>query len=572
MLRRRQPAIDGRGGEPNSTTRSPIEASRNRLVAVAAMFVLVFVSLVVRLVDLTVFEPGAEPRRGAGITGVSSERADIVDRNGTLLATNLRTASVYANPRRVIDASAAVDALAAAIPDLDRSRVFVKLNSSRSFVWIKRGLGPSDQNAVHALGIPGVAFQIEQRRVYPQGSLAGHLVGFTGVDNEGLSGIERSFDERLRVADRHRARKLSLSIDHRAQYLVEEELDAALTQFRAKGAAGIVTDVITGEVLALASLPSFDPNEAGSARPEARFNRATLGTYEMGSTFKAFTVAMALDAGVANLQSRYDATRPLRVARFTIRDFHAKKRWLSVREVFVYSSNIGAAKIALDVGGERQQRYLRALGMLTPEPIELPEVGAPLVPRRWGDITTMTVGYGHGVAVSPLQLAGGIGALVNGGVRVPLTLIKRDPDADIPGRRVVSPRVSSYMRKLLRRVVEDGTGSKADVPGYLVGGKTGSAEKSGKRGYRRKALISSFVGVFPIDAPRYLVLVMLDEPIGTKQTFGYATGGWTAAPTVGRVVARLAPLFGVKPRAIEAARSAALPVGGLTERGASVAH
>lgn len=565
-------ASGAEGTGPVPIPGSAIDASRNRVVAVAAGFVLAFVVLAVRLVDLTVFQQGAEPPHRGGLGGVATERADIVDRNGVLLATNLRTASVYADPLRVIDADAAADALVAAIPGLDRANVHAKLTSKRRFVWIKRGLSPADQNAVHRLGVPGVAFQIEQRRVYPHGSLGAHILGFTGLDNRGLAGIERSFDDRLRAAGRPRPAPLVLSVDHRAQHALEQELAAARERFRADGAAGVVTDVVTGEVLALASLPAFDPNHAATAPADALFNRATLGTYEMGSTFKTFTVAMALDADVVSLQSRYDATRPLRVARFTIRDYHAKRRWLSVREVFIHSSNIGAAKIALDLGKERQQRYLRAFGMLTREPVELPEVGAPILPRRWREVTTATVGFGHGLAVSPVQLAGGIGALVNGGIRVPLTLRERDPDAGIPGRRVVSPGVSSHMRRLLRRVVADGTGGNADVPGYRVGGKTGTAEKPGVRGYRRKALISSFVGVFPIDAPRYLVLAMLDEPKGTKETFGYATGGWTAAPAVGRVVARIAPLLGVEPHLAGTARAPLLPVGGPAARGASVAH
>ena len=557
---------------PGPVTESKAEASRNRVVAVAVGFALAFAVLAGRLVELTLLEPGSEPRFSAASGRITHERADIVDRNGTLLAANLRTASVYADPQRVIDPITAADNLAAIISGLDRAEVYAKLTSKRRFVWIKRGLSPADQNAVHQLGVPGIAFQIEQRRLYPHGPLAGHVLGFTGIDNRGLAGVERSFDDRLSVPSRQEAGPLELSIDHRVQFILEQEVATAHQQFKAQGAVGLITDVITGEVLGLASLPNFDPNDAGAASANSLFNRATLGTYEMGSTFKAFTVAMALDAGVADLQSRYDATRPLRVARFTIRDFHAKKRWLSVREVFIHSSNIGAAKIAMDVGTKRQQAYLRAFGMLSPEPIELPEVGAPIVPRRWRDISTMTIGFGHGLAVSPIQLAGGIGALVNGGVRVPLTLLKRDPDADIPGRRVVTPRVSSQMRKLLRMVVEEGTGGRAEVSGYAVGGKTGSAEKSGKRGYRRKALISSFVGAFPIAAPRYLVLVMLDEPAGTKQTFGYATGGWTAAPTVGRIVERIAPLLGVEPAGLVKSRPPTIPINSLVQRGESVAH
>ena len=566
------PATRHERGNSGQLTGSRIDAGRNRVVAVAAGFALVFAILCVRLVDLTIFEPGSEPRHGAASGRSSSERADIVDRSGALLAANLRTASVYADPQRVIDPVAAAGRLAAVIPGLDRSEILAKLTSERRFVWIKRGLSPADQYAVHSLGIPGIAFQVEQRRLYPHGQLAAHVLGFTGVDNRGLAGVERSFDEQLTVPNRRRAGALTLSLDHRVQFVLEQEVAAAYEKFQAKGAAGIVTDVVTGEVLALVSLPTFDPNNAATASDNALFNRATLGTYEMGSTFKAFTVAMALDAGVADLKSRYDATRPLRVARFTIRDFHAKKRWLSVREVFIHSSNIGAAKIAMDVGTKRQQAYLRAFGMLSAEPIELSEVGAPIVPRRWRDITTMTVGFGHGLAVSPIQLAGGLGALVNGGVRVPLTLLKRDPDADIPGHRVVSPRVSSHMRKLLRLVVEDGTGGNAAVAGYRVGGKTGSAEKPGARGYRQKALISSFVGAFPIDAPRYLILVMLDEPVGTKKTFGYATGGWTAAPAVGHIVARIAPLLGVLPNNDSKSPKPAIPISRLVQRGASVAH
>ncbi|MDA0261341.1 MAG: penicillin-binding protein 2 [Proteobacteria bacterium] len=557
---------------PSRSGASSVEASRNRVITVAAGFALAFAILCGRLIDLTLFEPGSEPRHSVASGPITYERADIVDRRGVLLAANLRTASAYADPQLVIDPGAAADRLAGAIAGLDRDDVLQKLTSPRRFVWIKRGLSPSDQYAIHSLGIPGVAFQIEQRRVYPHGGLASHVLGFTGIDNRGLAGIEKSFDDRLSAASRRQAKPLALSIDHRVQFILEQEITAAHDRFKSKGAAGIVTDVVTGEVLALVSLPNFDPNDASVAPDDALFNRATLGTYEMGSTFKAFTVAMALDAGVADLKSRYDASQPLRVARFTIRDFHAKNRWLSVREVFVHSSNIGAAKIALDVGGKRQQAYLRKFGMLNPEPIELPEVGTPILPKRWRDITTMTVAFGHGLAVSPIQLAGGIGALVNGGVRVPMTLLKRDPDADIPGHRVVSPSVSRQMRKLLRSVVADGTGNQAEVAGYAVGGKTGSAEKSGKRGYRQKALISSFVGAFPIEAPRYLVLVMLDEPTGDKKTFGYATGGWTAAPAVGQIVERIAPMLGVAPQLPGGPGSAAIPVGALVQRGKSVAH
>jgi len=306
--------------------------------------------------------------------------------------------------------------------------------------------------------------------------------------------------------------------------------------------------VRSGEVLAMVSLPDFDLNSAGNASADARFNRASLSVYEMGSTFKAFTTAMALDAGTVKIGGGYDATKPIRVARFTIRDDHPKKRWLSVPEIFIYSSNIGAAKMALDVGGERQRDFLDRLGMLRKAALEMPEVGRPMSPARWRDINTMTVAFGHGIAVSPTQLASGVAALVNGGTRVEATLLAQSADKPrTPGPRVIKARTSSIMQRLMRLNVVRGTGKKAIAAGYMVGGKTGTAEKAGAGGYRRKALLSSFVGAFPMNDPRYVVLAVIDEPKGTKATFGYATGGWTAAPVVGRVVSRIAPILGVTP-------------------------
>ncbi len=328
------------------------------------------------------------------------------------------------------------------------------------------------------------------------------------------------------------------------QHALYDELTAAMARFHARGAGGIVLDVRTGETLGLVSLPDFDPNHAGAASQLARFNRISLGVYELGSIFKIFNTAMALESGKVGLKDGYDATKPLRAARFTIHDSHPKKRWLSVPEIFVFSSNIGSAKMALDLGGERQQAFLRRLGMLRRAAIELPEVGSPLSPSPWREINTMTVAFGHGIAVSPLQVASAAAAIVNGGILRPPTLLRREgpPPA---GVRVVSKRTSDTMRRLLRAVVVEGTAKKAGVPGYLVGGKTGTAEKAISRGYDRRALIASFVGVFPMIQPRYLVFVMLDEPRPTKATFGFATAGWNAAPTTGRVIARIAPLLGV---------------------------
>ncbi|MBT8003832.1 MAG: penicillin-binding protein 2, partial [Rhodospirillales bacterium] len=320
-------------------------------------------------------------------------------------------------------------------------------------------------------------------------------------------------------------------------------------RFNALGAAGVILDAETGEVTAMVSLPDYNPNDAGTLQGEAGFNRVTKGVYEMGSTFKLLTAAMALDSGKVSLQDRYDARKPIRIARFRITDYHGKNRWLSVPEILIYSSNIGAAKMAMDLGGKAQKAYLAKLGMLRQSAVELPEVGTPLSPARWRDINTMTISYGHGIAVTPLQMAAAIATVVNGGYYRPPTILKRDKPK--PGGEIIhqifSEKTSSQMRNLMRLVVSRGTGRKANVPGYKIGGKTGTAEKQGNGGYREKALISSFVAAFPIDAPRYVLLVLVDEPKGNKSTYYYATGGWVAAPTIGKLVQRIAPMIGIRP-------------------------
>ncbi len=417
-----------------------------------------------------------------------------------------------------------------------------KLSSDRRFVWLKRSLTPREQQQVNSLGIPGVHFLDEWKRIYPQGSLTAHAVGFTDVDDRGIAGVERSFDDVLRGG----REPLRLSIDLRVQHVVREELARQIATFGAIGGTGVVLDVDTGETIAMVSLPDFDPNVAGQMDPDSRFNRATLGVYEMGSTFKIFNTAMALDAGTVTMRGGYDATNPIRIARFTISDYHGKGRWLSVPEIFKYSSNIGSVKMAIDVGTEGQRDFLTRLGMLRETTIELPERGRPMIPSPWRPINTMTISFGHGLSISPMHLASGVAAIVNGGIRRPVTLLETAVPS--PGERVISERTSRDMRRLMRLVVEDGTGSKADSLGYIVGGKTGTAEKVGSGGgYKRKALMSSFVAAFPMHDPRYVVLVMVDEPKGTKETHGYATGGWVAAPAISRIVARAAPLLGVAP-------------------------
>jgi cell division protein FtsI (penicillin-binding protein 3) len=530
--------------------KNALEVGRNRLFVTAVVFTFLFLAVAGRVVDLMAFGGATEPSLADSrpVQAPVADRANIVDRNGVLLATSLPAASLYANPRHLSRAGEKPESVAArlvrVLPDLDRADVAAKLGSDRAFVYLQRTLTPEQQYEVNRLGIPGLYFQHEERRVYPQGSLAAHVLGMTDIDGNGIAGAERQFDASLRGD----AGPLRLSLDVRLQEVLHEELGAAKSTFDALGAAGVIMDVDTGEVLAMVSLPDFDPNDPATAQGEAAFNRVTAGVYEMGSTFKLINTAIALDSGVADLKSRYDATEPLRVARFTIRDYHATHSWLTVPEILLYSSNIGSARMASQLGTALQREYLDRFGLLDRAEVELPEVGTPLLPSPWRDINTMTIAYGHGIAVSPLQLASAVSALIDGGVRHPATMLRRAPGAPLPGERVVSPDTSRKMRALMRLVVRSGTGRNAEVPGYLVGGKTGSAEKPGKGHYRRKALLSSFIGAFPSDEPRYLVLAILDEPHGTKETHGFATGGWVAAPVVRRVIERIGPMMGIAPR------------------------
>jgi cell division protein FtsI (penicillin-binding protein 3) len=527
-----------------------IDIARTRLVLGGALFAIGFAVIAVRLVSVTLLPhpPGHLPIAQSAAQAPSeavppARRADIVDRNGALLATNVATTSVYANPRQIVDARAAAAALARALPGTSEAEILTRLSSDKSFIWIKRNLAPRQENEVNRLGVPGVKFHRDERRVYPHGAHAAHVLGFTDIDNQGIAGIEKTFEDRLKGA----TEPLRLSIDIRLQHILEEEIRAAVGKFRAIGAAGILVDTGNGEVLALASLPDFDPNDPGTASEERRFNRITLGVYEMGSTFKVFTTAMALEAGKVPLEGGYDASHPIKISRFTISDYKPKNRWLSVPEIFQYSSNIGSARMAMHVGTSGQQEFLGALGMLRTPTFELPEVAAPLVPSPWREINTMTIAFGHGLSVSPLQMANGMTAIVNGGFMVPATLLKRPDDLPVAATRVISSATSDKMRRLLRLVVAKGTGTKAVAQGYLIGGKTGTAEKVGGGAYRRKAVLSSFVGAFPIHNPRYAILILIDEPQATKETMGYATGGWTAAPLVGQIVARAAPLLGLEP-------------------------
>ncbi|WP_119418589.1 peptidoglycan D,D-transpeptidase FtsI family protein [Desertibaculum subflavum] len=553
---------DLRAAEPfvqlDGAVKHAVETGRNRVVIAAAVFGLCFLALAGRLADLMLFRGGIEssPTRTAGLSAAVEQlpavkRAPIVDRNGVLLAVNLRSVALAADPRKLMDPREAATKLARLFPELNRARLEEELRSDKGFVYVRRNLAPAEQQAVNRLGIPGLSFHPEEKRVYPQGSLAVHAVGYTDIDGKGIAGAEQALDQRLRDPARMQE-PVRLSIDIRVQHALRDEIAQAMKTYSAIGGAGIVLDVRTGEVAALVSLPDFEPLERGTAPADSRFNRMTLGVYEMGSTFKTFALAMALDAGTVGLNGGYDASHPIKISRFTISDDHPKNRWLSTAEIYQYSSNIGAAKMAVDVGPAGQRAFMDRMGMLRRAAIELPEIGAPLYPRRWGTIETMTIAYGHGISVSPLQTASGIAAVVNGGLLMPATLLRREAGEPVPVQRVLKPRTSDIMRRLMRLVVAEGTGTRADAQGYMVGGKTGTAEKAGAGGYKRKSLLTSFVSAFPMHDPRYVVIAILDEPKGTKETHGFATAGWNAAPTVGKIIPRIAPILGVVPVASDA--------------------
>ena len=545
-------------GQPNGMV-----LARNRLIFAVLFFCVAFLVMAARTVELGLSAEG--PKRTAhkiiSVPPVHMARADILDRNGEILATSLETASLFVNPQKIKDPSEVARRLVEVLPELSFAAVKAKLSSNKKFEWLKRKLSPRQKWAVNALGIPAFGFKDEDERLYPHGRLAAHAIGYSGLDSQGLGGLEHFFDDRLSDPSRS-GNALRLALDIRVQFALADELGAAMRAYRAKAATGLVMDVNTGEVIAMVSLPDFDPNNTRGVQacallkratkkfdPSdcALFNRAAQGVYELGSTFKTFTFAAALEDGVVSFEDGYDVTKPLKVSRFTIRDDHPKSRYLTVPEIFTFSSNIGTAQMALDLGTERQQSFLDELGLLRPATIELTEVGAPLYPQTWRKVSTMTVSYGHGIAVSPLQLVSGISSMVNGGRLLPATLIRNSGNWQ-QGKKVISPATSRKIRQLLRMAVSKGTGGRADAVGYRVGGKTGTAEKAVAGGYDTKALISSFVGVYPMDDPQYVVFALLDEPKGTKETFGYAAGGWVAAPVVRNVILRTAPLLGVAPK------------------------
>jgi cell division protein FtsI (penicillin-binding protein 3) len=510
-----------------------------------------------RLVMYAVGADSHGSRHTASQDAIATARPDIIDRNGEILATDVKAPSLFAEPRRIIDKDEAVELLTGTLPDLDVGEVRDRVSSKKGFVWLKREITPQQQRDIHHQGIPGIGFLRENKRVYPDGNEVAHLIGLVNIDNQGIAGMEKWLDTNG-LADLHRAgfatdrlqRPIELSVDLRVEHALRDELAKAKEKFHAKAASGLVTNVRTGEVLAMVSLPDFDPNNPKEAHDPDRINRLTTGVYEMGSTFKAFTLAMALDTGKYDLNSMWDARGPLHYGKFTIHDDEPKGRFISMKEVFTFSSNIGAARIALAQGTEAHKAFLRKMGQLDRLRTELPESAAPMYPRQhWGDISTITIAFGHGIAVAPLQAVMGVSALVNGGYLIPPTFLKRsEADAMAVAKRVIKPETSIKMRYLMRLNAEVGTARKADVKGYYIGGKTGTAEKVINGRYAKKRVLTAFTGILPADDPQYQVLIMLDEPQPASDTHGFITSGWNAVPTAGAVISRIGPILGIEPR------------------------
>lgn len=546
--------------------RTALDTARGRIVLVSALFALAYVVIGARVVDLTFIQGELQNARAlANAEGdtppreTETVRADITDRNGVLLATSLKTASLYADPMRIADPEGAAKALTEILPDLSYGDVLQKMQRKARFVWLKRNLTPAEQYAVLSLGEPGLDFKAEWRRIYPQGPLPAHITGFTDLDGHGLAGVERSFDKILSGGKD----PLKLTLDIRLQHILRRELAKAVKTFTGIGGAGAIMDLSNGEILAAVSYPDFDPNDIGSATDGQKFNRLTLGVYELGSVFKMFSTAALLEQTHAPMSTGFDTREPLVRGRFKINDYHPEKRVLTIPEVFMYSSNIGAALMGERVGTQGLKDFYDDLGLLSPLPLEIEEIGRPLVPQPWRELNTLTAAFGHGIAVSPLQMVSAAGSLVGDGTLIRPTLVLADVPQKSPDIRIVSPQTAHRMRQLMRLVVADkeGTGKSADVPGYRVGGKTGTAEKPDARGrYDRKKQISSFMGFFPMEAPRYAIFVMVDEPHGTKESFGFATAGWVAAPAVKRIVEGMAAVLAIPPKNVPPDQDVSAPL------------
>ncbi|MBB3285864.1 MULTISPECIES: penicillin-binding protein 2 [unclassified Rhizobium] len=554
-------STDGNNRPSDGFSRSTFEGARkrkatqarSRVVLLVASFIAVYCVIGARLAQFAMTPPDTTssilpPDR------LMASRPDIVDRNGALLATDIRTVSLFAEPNKIIDPDEAVEELRKVLPDLDAKSTYKKLSvKSSHFAWLRRQLTPKQQSQILALGIPGIGFRPEKRRFYPGGSTAAHILGYVNIDNRGVAGMEKYIDDQG-LADLAAAgmtndqplQPVKLSIDLRVQDIVHDAVVNAVKNFQAKGAGAAVINVHTGEVLAMASAPDFDPNYPNEGAAEGWLNRMTNGTFEMGSTFKTFTMAMAFDSGKVTLRDAFDATNPIRIGGFTIKDFHGQHRVLTVPEIFQYSSNIGTAKIADLVGIDAHKEFLTRIGLLTKMQTELPEVKMPTQPRVWKKINSITISFGHGVSTTPLQTAVAGAALVNGGKLIEPTFLPRSREqADEIAKLVVKKSTSDNVRFLLDFNGSKGSGRAARVPGYDVGSKTGTADKVVNGRYSNTLNFNTFMAAFPIDDPQYIIMTFCDEPKTGEH--GGTISAYTAAPIARDIIARAAPILGIQP-------------------------
>jgi len=529
--------------------------TRDRIIVVMIGVAAIFAIIQARLIYLANQDGNFGAVHRVADMALLAARPRILDRNEEVLALDIEVQSLYAEPKLIENPDEIYESLITVLPDLNFDVTMKRLKSGQGFVWLKRELTPRQQADILALGLPGIGFRPETKRHYPAAETASHILGHTNIDNQGIAGFEKYLDDQW-LRDLHASgfsvgkdlEPVQLSVDLRVQHFVREALAGAMEKYKAIAAAGVVLDVHTGEIVAMSSLPDYNPNDPVDALKKDRLNRMSAGTFEMGSTFKTFTTAMALDSGKVNLKSRFDARKPIRIGRRTISDFHGKRRILSVPEVFIYSSNIGTAKMADTVGIPGQKAFLTKIGLLTKmEGLELPEIARPQQPKVWKKVHSITISFGHGVSTTPLQTAVAAAALMNGGKLIAPTLQPRSREqAAELAQQVIQPSTSDAMRYLMRLNVLKGSGRRAEVPGFLVGGKTGTAEKVVNGRYSNAKRFNAFLAAFPVTDPKYVVLVIIDEPKPEKGK-RYATAGMNAAPTVAEIVRRSAPVLGVEP-------------------------
>lgn len=527
-----------------------LDITKNRLAVVLVVISVAFFGLIFRLYELSLtsqedFRNIARSNKTG--TDFFQQRGSVVDRQGVIIATNLSTASLYANPSEIQDQKATASKVCKTFPNLSCGEVLEKISSDKNFVWLKRHLTPKEQQSVNDLGLPGLYFIKEEKRVYPHNNLYSHIIGFVDIDGNGLAGVEQYFNNSL---TNESGNQLELSLDTRVQEILHEELETQVKLHNAIGASGAVMDVTTGEVVAMVSLPDFDPNKPARTPERARFNQITLGAYEMGSTFKVLTTSAGIDGNFIKINDAFNTDAAVMVGNYRIKDFKGKGGMLSVPEILMYSSNIGTAQIGLKIGVKKQREYMKKFGLLSGIEIELPEKAYPMYPseKNWGIPSLITISYGHGIAVTPLHVLKAFSAVVNGGKLVKPTLLKVADNAEIPYEVVLKEDTSNTMRKLMRLVVTQGSGRKANANGYVVAGKTGTAEKLSGNKYSKNSNLALFICAFPIDAPKYALFIAIDEAKKNKLNYGYTTGGMLAAPVAGSVIERIAPILGIAPR------------------------